>query len=100
MKKYFRKVRNTLVKERECLYFLWEQNKINDWISDVELYTQLLVYQCFHCIEWRVCVSQRNRKFTREECHQYLMLTVKCTVGGQDESVGCFPLSPPTAVTH
>ena len=74
--------------------FLWKQNEINEWINDVNLLCT--VTQCFHCIERCVCVvvCHRERKFTREECHQYLMLTVKCTVGGQDESVGCFPLSP------
>lgn len=96
VRKYLRKVRNTLVKERGgfCLYFLWKQNEINEWINDVNLLCT--VTQCFHCIERCVCVfvCHRERKFTREECHQYLMLTVKCTVGGQDESVGCFPLSP------
>lgn len=46
-------------------------------------------------IDASVSATERQEVYslrTSENHHQYLMLTVKSTVGGQDESVDFFPL--------
>ena len=95
VKKYFRKVRKTLVKERECLYFLQKQNHINDWISDVKLLYTVTGASVFS-LYWVVCVCVTEK----QEVYQGRMPSIlnansKVHSGGTGWVCGLLPAVPP-----
>ncbi len=89
---------------RRLLLIISLEAKWNEWMkllrSVMEKCLQTVIGMSVFSLYWAIRVPATEKqeiyslRTSESFSHQYLMLTVKCTVGGQDESAGFFLLFP------